>query len=77
MICAIISINSHFGLPDVIFILTGRSPLPLLPKMPAHNRNENDALMAGKTVFEYGKGPAFGTIIRLWEKLLTTLKHGE
>ena len=40
------------------------------------DRNVNDALMAGKTVIEYGKGPALGSIIRLWGNLEPILKKG-
>ncbi|MDD4998427.1 MAG: hypothetical protein PHI99_09765 [Syntrophales bacterium] len=38
--------------------------------------NVNDALMAVKTVIEYGKGPAFSAIVRLWGNLETILKKG-
>jgi MinD superfamily P-loop ATPase len=40
------------------------------------DRNVNDALMAGKTVIEYGKGPALGAIVRLWGELETMMKKG-
>ncbi|MBN1547007.1 MAG: P-loop NTPase [Syntrophaceae bacterium] len=40
------------------------------------DRNVNDALIAGKTVIEYGKGPALGAIVCLWEKLETIMKKG-
>ena len=33
------------------------------------DRNVNDALMAGKTVIEYGKGPAFEAIRSSWDSL--------
>jgi len=40
------------------------------------DRNVNDALMAGKTVIEYGKGPALGAIVCLWGELEATMKKG-
>jgi len=40
------------------------------------DRNVNDALMAGKTVIEYGKGPALSAIVCLWGELKTIMKKG-
>jgi len=40
------------------------------------DRNVNDALMAGKTVIEHGKGPALGAIVSLWRELKTMMKKG-
>ena len=33
------------------------------------DRNVNDALMVGKSVIEYGKGPAFQAMVSLWDQL--------
>lgn len=33
------------------------------------DRNVNDALMAGKTVIEYGRGPAFEAMHNIWNTL--------
>lgn len=40
------------------------------------DHNVNDALMTGKTVIEYGKGPALGAIVSLWGELNTMIKKG-
>ena len=33
----------------------------------------NDALMASKTVIDYGKGPAFESLVSLWNQLLNAI----
>ncbi|MBN1664290.1 MAG: ATP-binding protein [Deltaproteobacteria bacterium] len=87
----VMELAGHFGIPSLIVInkadlnaqqterikaIAQDAGSEVIGEIP-FDRNVNDALMAGKTVFEYGKGPALGAIIRLWEKLLTTLNQGE
>ncbi|MBN1613746.1 MAG: 4Fe-4S binding protein [Deltaproteobacteria bacterium] len=86
----VLDLADHFGIPSLIVV--NKSDLnadqthrieEIALKMGAKvigeipfDRNVNEALMAGKTVFEYGKGPAFESIVRLWSKLETQLKEG-
>ena len=41
------------------------------------DRNVNDALMAGKTIVEYGKGPAVEAVREVWNALKRELKESE
>jgi MinD superfamily P-loop ATPase len=86
----VLELAVHFGIPS--FIVVNKADLnaeqtdrikaiaseigsKVIGEIP-FDRNVNDALMAGKTVFEYGMGPAFEAVVRLWEKLETLFKKG-
>ena len=40
----------------------------MIAKIP-YDRNVNDALIAGKTVIEHGRGPAFEALRQIWQVL--------
>ena len=84
----VLGLTSHFGIPTLIVI--NKSDLNakqveriealatdlgsrVISKIP-FDRNVNDALMEGKTVIEYGKGPAFKAMLTIWHDLRTELQ---
>lgn len=86
----VLDLAGHFGIPSLIVVnkcdinaeQTDRIKV-IASKMGANvigeipfDRKVNDALVAGKTVLEYGAGPASEAIFRLWAKLEPTLKKG-
>ncbi|MBN2439095.1 MAG: P-loop NTPase [Deltaproteobacteria bacterium] len=86
----VLELAAHFRIPSLIVVnkadlnfeqtqrikaIASEKGSKVIAEIP-FDRHVNDALMAGKTVIEYGQGPAFGAIVRLWGKLETTLKKG-
>jgi len=86
----VLELAAHFRIPSLIVVnkadlnaeqtnrikaIASEMGSKVIGEIP-FDRNVNDALMAGKTVIEYGKGPAFGAIVCLWGKLETILKKG-
>ena len=78
----VLSLTGHFGIPSLIVINKADLNLEqaerietiatdmgasVIARIP-FDRNVNDALMAGKTVIEYGKGPAFEAMLSLWDQ---------
>lgn len=79
----VINLTRHFGIPAFIIINkadlnafqagrietiakdTGSRVIARIP----FDQNVNDALIAGKTIIEYGKGPAFEAIHQIWDTL--------
>lgn len=79
----VLLLAGHFGIPTLIVInkadlnmeqaerieiIAKEMGSRVIARIP-FDRNVNDALMAGKTVIEHGKGPAFGAMIRLGDQL--------
>ncbi len=79
----VLSLTKHFGIPALIVInkadlnaeqaeriesIATDKGSRVIAKIP-FDRNVNDALMAGKTVIEYGKGPAFEVMRNIWNIL--------
>jgi len=79
----VLNLTKHFNIPALIVInkadlnteQTGRIKSiakqmgsRVIAEIP-FDRNVNDALMAGKTVIEYGKGPAFDAMHDIWNTL--------
>ncbi|HOG07381.1 MAG TPA: P-loop NTPase [Syntrophales bacterium] len=86
----VLELAAHFRIPSLIVVnkadlnaeqtqhiktIASEMGAKVLAEIP-FDRNVNDALMAGKTVIEYGKGPAFDAMVRLWGKLETMMKKG-
>jgi MinD superfamily P-loop ATPase len=76
----VLSLTKHFGIPALIVInkadlnveqaeriesIATDNGSRVIARIP-FDRNVNDALMAGKTVIEYGKGPAFEAMHNIW-----------
>lgn len=79
----VLSLTKHFGIPALVVInkadLNGEQAERIegiatdkdsrvIARIP-FDRNVNDALMEGKTVIEYGKGPAFEVMHNIWNVL--------
>jgi len=79
----VLSLTGHFGIPTLIVInkadlnaeqaerietIAKEMGSRVIARIP-FDRNVNDALMAGKTVIEHGKGPAFEAMVRLGNQL--------
>jgi len=78
----VLSLTGHFGIPSLIVInkadlnreqaerietIATDMGSRVIARIP-FDRNVNDALMVGKTVIEYGKGPAFKAMVNLWDQ---------
>ena len=76
----VLSLTKHFGIPTLIVInkadlnveqaeriesIATDNGSRVIARIP-FDRNVNDALMAGKTVIEYGKGPAVEAMCNIW-----------
>ncbi len=83
----VLDLAGHFGIPSLIVVnksdlndeqtkriktIAAEKGAEVIGEIP-FDRNVNDALMASKTVIEYGKGPATEAIVALWKKLETIL----
>jgi len=83
----VLSLTKHFGIPALIVInkadlnveqaeriesIATDNGSRVIARIP-FDRNVNDALMAGKTVIEYGKGPAFEVMRNIWNILKTEI----
>ncbi|MDD4357603.1 MAG: P-loop NTPase [Smithellaceae bacterium] len=79
----VLELAGHFGIPSLIVVnkadlnaeqteriknIARGAGAEVIAEIP-FDRSVNEALMAGKTVVEYGKGPAFEAVVRLWERL--------
>lgn len=79
----VLSLTKHFGIPALIVInkadlnteqakrietIAMEMGSRVIAGIP-FDRNVNDALMAGKTVIEYGRGPAFEAMHNIWNIL--------
>ncbi len=79
----VLNLTKHFNIPAVIVInkadlnteqsgriksIAKQMGSRVIAEIP-FDRNVNDALMAGKTVIEYGKGPAFEAMHDIWNTL--------
>jgi len=79
----VLKLTRHFGIPALIIInkadlnalqaerietIATDMRSSVIARIP-FDRNVNDALMVGKTVIEYGKGPAFEAMQHVWEIL--------
>jgi len=79
----VLKLTRHFGIPALIIInkadlnaiqaerietIAADMRSRVIARIP-FDRNVNDALKAGKTVIEYGKGPAFEAMQHVWEVL--------
>jgi MinD superfamily P-loop ATPase len=79
----VLSLTKHFGIPALIVInkadlnveqaeriesIATDNGSRVIARIP-FDRNVNDALMAGKTVIEYGKGPAVEAMCNIWNVL--------
>lgn len=79
----VFQLAGHFNLPTRVIInkydlnkeqvsrietITRQYGSSILGKIP-FDRNINDALMAGKTIIDYGKGPALEEVNSIWEDL--------
>lgn len=79
----VLQLADHFGIPCFIIInkadlnieqaahieeIASRMGSSVIAKIP-FDRNVNDALMQGKTVIEYGKGPAYEAMVNLWKQI--------
>jgi len=79
----VLSLTGHFGIPALIIInkadlnseqaerienIATDMGSRVIARIP-FDRNVNDALMEGKTVIEYGKGPAFEAMVHIWDQL--------
>ena len=86
----VLELAAHFRIPSLIVVnkadlnaeqtqriktIASEMGSTVISEIP-FDPNVNDALMAVKTVIEYGKGPAFSAIVRLWGNLETILKKG-
>ncbi|MDY0188800.1 MAG: P-loop NTPase [Syntrophus sp. (in: bacteria)] len=86
----VLELAGHFGIPSLIVVnksdlnaeqtnriksIAAEMEAKVIGEIP-FDRNVNDALMASKTVFEYGKGPAADAIAGLWGRLESILKKG-
>jgi MinD superfamily P-loop ATPase len=85
----VMNLASHFGVPAVVVInkadLNAGQASRIEEIAKAHgsrvigripfDRLVNDALMAGKTVIEYGKGKAEKALRRIWTELQKELQH--
>lgn len=80
----VLSLTGHFGIPTLIVInkadlnteqaerietIAKEMGSRVIARIP-FDRNVNDALMAGKTVIEHGKGPAFEAMVHLGDQLI-------
>jgi MinD superfamily P-loop ATPase len=87
----VLNLAKHFGIPALVVInkadlnaeqagrietIAARMGSPVIAKIP-FDRNVNDALMAGKTVIDYGKGPACQALHTIWATLEKDLHMGE
>jgi MinD superfamily P-loop ATPase len=76
-------LTAHFGIPALVVInkadlnveqarqieiIAADREVPVIAKIP-FDQNVTKALMAGKTVIEYGKGPAFEVMKHIWNLL--------
>jgi len=79
----VLSLTKHFGIPALVVInkadlnaeqaeriesIAMDKDSRVIARIP-FDRNVNDALMEGKTVIEYGKGPAFEVMHNIWNVL--------
>jgi MinD superfamily P-loop ATPase len=79
----VLDLSHHFGIPVRIVInkadlnieqserieaIAREKRSRVIAKIP-YDRNVNDALIAGKTVIEHGKGPAFEALRHIWQGL--------
>ncbi len=79
----VLHLTGHFGIPTLIIInkadlnpeqaerietIASDMGSRVIARIP-FDRNVNDALIAGKTIIEYGKGPAFEAMVHLWNQL--------
>jgi MinD superfamily P-loop ATPase len=86
----VLELAGHFGIPSLIVVnksdlnaeqtvrikaIAAEMGARVIGEIP-FDRSVNDALMAGKTVVEYGKGPATEAIASLWKELDIILKKG-
>ncbi|MBN1162964.1 MAG: 4Fe-4S binding protein [Candidatus Krumholzibacteriota bacterium] len=87
----VLSLADHFGIPSRIVInksdlnreqaerierIARERGSRVVARIP-FDRNVNDALMVGKTVIEYARGPACGALQDLWEELRKEMKAKE
>ena len=87
----VLDLTRHFGIPTLIVInkadlnreqaerietISKDMGSRVIARIP-FDRNVNDALMAGKTVIEYGKGPAFEAMVSLWDQLTKYIQPRE
>ena len=83
----VLRLPRHFRIPALIVInkadlnpeqaerietIAGEMDSSVIARIPFDDQ-VNNALMAGKTVIEYGKGPAFESLVSLWNTLLTAI----
>ncbi|AKJ63404.1 hypothetical protein [Kiritimatiella glycovorans] len=83
----VMDLAKHFGVPALVVInkadlnrdqsdriesLAARYGSRVIGRIP-FDREVNDSLMAGKTVIEYGRGPACAAIEQTWEQLSAAL----
>ena len=86
----VLELAAHFRIPSLIVVnkadlnaeqtqriktIAAEMGSSVIAEIP-FDRHVNDALMAGKTVIEYGKGPALGAIVSLWGKLENIMRKG-
>ncbi len=84
----VLKLSTHFGIPSRVVInkadlnteqteriikIAEQCGSRVIGKIP-FDRNVNDALMAGKTVIEYGKGTAEKAIRQIWTELQNELR---
>jgi MinD superfamily P-loop ATPase len=87
----VLNLAKHFGIPALVVInkadlnaeqagrietIAAEMGSRVIARIP-FDRNVNDALVAGKTVIEYGKGPALESMHKIWSTLKKDLQAGE
>jgi MinD superfamily P-loop ATPase len=85
----VLRLTGHFGVPALIVInkadlndeqaerietIAREVGSSVVAKIP-FDHNVNDALMAGQTIIEYGKGPAFEAVVDLWNQLQDAIRQ--
>ena len=87
----VLRLTGHFGIPSLIVInkadlnteqaeriqtIAKEMGSRVIAEIP-FDHHVNDALMAGQTVIEHGKGPAFKAVVNLWTELHKAIETGE